>query len=88
MTVTIDFPAATLARLQAEAAATGKDIQTVVREAVEARFARRRQTFAEILAPIHDEVEASAISDQELEELVDEAVADARAKARAPRMRS
>lgn len=78
MTLTIDFPPATLERLQAEAAATGKDIQTVVREAVEARFAQRRQTFADILKPVHDEVEASALGEQELADLADEAVAAAR----------
>jgi len=79
MTLRIDFPPATLEQLKAEAAATGKDIQTVVSEAVEARFARRRQTFADILKPIHDEVEASGIGEDELEKLVDDAVEDARA---------
>src|SRR5580658_3718855 len=57
MTLTIELPPATLERLHAEAAATGKDVQTVVREAVEARFAARRQTFADILKSLHDEVE-------------------------------
>jgi hypothetical protein len=85
MTVTIDFPATTLDKLKAEAAATGKDIQTVVCEAVEARFARRSQNFAEILKSIHDQVEASGISEGELEILVDEAVADARAQRSASR---
>jgi hypothetical protein len=80
MTLTIDLPPATLAQLKAEAAATGKDVQTVVREAVEARFAQRRQTLADILKPIHDQVEASGVSDQELDELVDQAVADVRAQ--------
>jgi predicted DNA-binding protein len=80
MTLTIDFPPATLEKLKAEAAATGKDVQTVVREAVEARFAQHRQTFAEILKPIHDEVETSKISEMELEKLVDQAVAGARAE--------
>ena len=83
MTVTIDFPPATLAKLKAEATATGKDIETVVCEAVEARFARRRQTFAEILKPIHDQVEASRTSETDLEHLADEAAA--RAKRRASR---
>jgi len=87
MTITIDLPPATLEKLKAEAAATGKDIQTVVCEAVEARFARRRQTFAEILKPIQDEVEASRTCQQELEDLVDEVVAGAREQRRASRTR-
>ena len=87
MTITIDLPPATLEKLKAEAAATGKDIRTVVCEAVEARFARQRQTFMEILKPIQDEVEASTTSEQELEGLVDEAVAEARAQRKASRTR-
>jgi hypothetical protein len=85
MTLTIDLPPATLKQLEAEAAATGKDIQTVVRDAVEARFAQRRQTFADILKPIHDQVEASGVNDRELDELVDQAVADARGQRSATR---
>jgi hypothetical protein len=81
----IDFPLATLARLKAEAEATGKDIQTVVREAVEARFTRRRQALAEMLKPIHDETETSGIGEKELERLVDQAVADARAEQKGSR---
>jgi hypothetical protein len=85
MTLTIDLPPATLKQLEAEAAATGKDVQTVVREAVEARFAQRRLTFADILKPIHEQVEASGVSDRELDELVDRAVADGRAQRSATR---
>jgi hypothetical protein len=80
MTLTIDLPPATLEQVKAEAARTGKDMQTIVREAVEARFARRRQSFAEILKPIHDEIEASGASTRELDEVAEQAVADARAQ--------
>jgi predicted transcriptional regulator len=82
MTLTIELPPATLERLKAEAAATGKDVQTLVGEAVEARFARRRQSFAEILKPIHVEVEARGISEQELESLVDDAARETRLERR------
>jgi hypothetical protein len=85
MTLTIDFSPATLERLKADAEATGKDLQTVVRETGEAKYARRRQTLAEILKPIHDETEASGIGEKELDELVDQAVADARADRKASR---
>jgi hypothetical protein len=85
MTITINLPAATLEQLKAEAQATGKDVETVVREAVEAKLARRKQSFAEILKPIHDEVEASGISEDELNRLAEEAVAEARAERRVSR---
>jgi predicted transcriptional regulator len=80
MTITINLPPATLAQLQAEAQTTGKDVESIIRDAVESRLARRQRTFAEILKPIHDEVEASGIGEKELEALVDQAVADARAE--------
>ena len=79
MTITIDLPPATLEQLKAEAQATGKDIETVVREAVDAKLARRKQTFAEILKPIHDAVEASGLSQEEIDRLAEQAVAEARA---------
>jgi hypothetical protein len=85
MVLTIDLPPATLEKVQAEAAATGKDVQTVVCEAVEARFAARRQTFADILKPIQDEVEASGAGEEELSELANQAVAQARTERRVSR---
>ena len=86
MTLTIDLPPATLAKLEAEAKATGKDVQTVVLEAVEARFARRRKSFAEVLKPIHDAVDASGMGEQELEKLAEDAVAATRAEQRGNRV--
>jgi predicted transcriptional regulator len=71
MSITINFPPATFERLQAAAHATGKDIETVVREAVEMWVAWRTQTFASVLKPIHDAVEASGMSETEIEALVD-----------------
>ena len=82
MTITINLPAATLEQLRAEAQATGKDVETVVREAVETKLARRKQTFAEILKPIHDAVEASGLSEQEVESLVDKELKAVRAQRR------
>src|SRR5439155_1988812 len=78
MSITIDLPPAKLKLLQAEAAATGKDVETVVRDAVDARLARRKQTFAEVLKPIHEAVEASGLSDDEVNELLDKELKDAR----------
>jgi predicted DNA-binding protein len=80
MTLKIELPPATLEKLEAEARATGKDVPTLVGEAVEARFAERRRTFAEILKPVHDAVEASGMSESELEKLADQVVAEARAE--------
>ena len=79
MNTTIHFPPATWSRLQAEAQKSGKDIDTLVTEAVEARLAISRRTFRDILAPIHRQVEDSGASEDELDKLAEEAVAEARA---------
>jgi hypothetical protein len=72
MTLTINVPQATLTRLQAEAKATGKDVDTFVTEAIEAKLARRQPTLAEVLKPIHGAVKASGLSEAELESLFEE----------------
>jgi predicted transcriptional regulator len=85
MTITINLPPATLEQLKAEAQATGKDVETVVREAVETKLARRKQTFAEILKPVHDAIEASGMSEEEVESLVDKELKAVRAQRPSPR---
>ncbi len=82
MTITINLPPAKVEELQAEAEATGKDVETVVRDAVDARLARRKRTFAEVLKPIHDAVDASGLSEEETTGLFDQALADVRAQRR------
>jgi len=83
MVTSINFPPATLNRLRAEAARSGKDLDTLVTEAVEAKLAISGRSFREILEPIHRQVEESGVSDHELEALADDAVAEARAARKA-----
>jgi hypothetical protein len=84
MTTTIHFPPATWSRLQAEAQKSGKDIDTLVTEAVEARLAISGRSFRAILEPIHRQVEESGATEEDVEKLADEAVAEARASRKAP----
>ena len=88
MTLTIDLPPAILEKLQAQAVATGKDVETLVREAVEVRLAIAGHSFRDIMAPVHEDFEKSGMTDDELGRLVDEAVADARAARGASRQQS
>ena len=82
MTITINLPPAKLKLLEAEAAATGKDIETVVRDAVDARLARRQQTFADVLKPIHDAIEASGMTPEQAEAFFDQQLSTMRAERR------
>ena len=83
MTIKVDLPPATFERLQAEAQASGKDVETFVREAVEQKLARRKRTFAEILKPIHDAVDASGVSEQDVDELLEGELRATRSERRA-----
>ena len=71
MTITVNLPPATIELLEAEAAATGKDVEKLVREAVQTKLARRKQTFAEVLKPIHDAVDESGMSEEDVQTLLD-----------------
>jgi hypothetical protein len=79
MTITLNLPPATVEKLKAQAAASGKDVETFVREAVEVKLAVCGRSFREIMAPVHDDFRRSGMTEAELEALVDKAVADARA---------
>lgn len=85
MTTSINFPPATLSRLQAEAARTGKDLDTLVTEAVQEKLARPGRSLREILEPLHRQVEESGVPQEELDALADQAVAEARAAKAAAR---
>jgi len=85
MTITINLPSATIEKLKIQAAASGKDVDTFVREAVEAKLAVAGRSFRDIMEPVHKEVAASGMSEDDVDTLVDEAVADARATRNASR---
>lgn len=69
MTLMISLPEELERELRARAQSTGKDLNTLVLEAVRDRFAPR--SFREIFAPIHEALQGS--SEAELDELFDEA---------------
>lgn len=70
-TITVNLPPATIEQLEAEAAATGKVVEKLVQEAVQTKLARRKQTFVEVLKPIHDAVDESGMSEEEVQALLD-----------------
>ncbi len=78
MTITINFSPATLEKLQAQAQASGKDVETLVQEAVEANLVVYGLSFREILKPIHDEIEASGMSEQDVDVLAERVVTEGR----------
>jgi hypothetical protein len=80
MTITITLPAATEERLRAEAEATGKDLSTLVLEAVEARLLLPRLSLRDILATVHEDFRQSGMTAAELDTLLEESVAESRAE--------
>jgi hypothetical protein len=85
MTLTIDLPPETEQKLLARAAATGKDVATLVREAVEEKLRAPSSTFAELLAPIHEDFRKSGMTETELDSLLERALAETRLGRRQPR---
>lgn len=82
MTITIHLPPATEKQLRAQAEATGKNISTLVVEAVEARLALAELRFKDILAPVHAQFHRSGMSEVQLNALLEESLEKARAERR------
>ena len=70
MTITITLPPATEARLRAQAEVTGKNISTLVVEAVEARLSLAQLSLRDILAPAHADFHECGTTDAELDTLL------------------
>jgi hypothetical protein len=85
MTLSIDLPPATIEKLHAESVASGKDVETLVREAVEVKLAVAGRSYREIMAPVHEDFRDSGMSGQELDSLIEESVRDARSARKTPR---
>ena len=68
MTLSILLPKKTEAKLRKQAAATGMDVETFVREAVEEKL-DAKETFAEILAPFHDAFRKSNLPEKKAMDL-------------------
>jgi hypothetical protein len=83
MSITITLPPGTEERLRAEAAATGKDVGSVVAEAVEARLTSTKLGLRAILSPVHDDFRTSGMTDTELNALLTEAIEETRAERKA-----
>jgi predicted transcriptional regulator len=83
MTITITLPPATEERLRAEAEASGKDISTLVVEAIEARLSLARLHLRDILAPVHDDFHKSGMTEKDLDQLLETALSEVRSKKRA-----
>ena len=78
MTLSIDLPPATIEKLHAEAAASGKDVATLVREAVEVKLAVAGRSFRDIMAPVHEDFRKSGLTGEQLDSLIDRSLADLR----------
>jgi hypothetical protein len=72
------YPAETERKLLARASATGKDVATLVREAVEEKLRALLPPFAEVLAPVHEDFRKSGMTEAEVGHLLERTLAEAR----------
>jgi hypothetical protein len=82
MTITINLPPAAEEQLRAQAEATGKNISTLVVEAVQARLALAHLQFKDILAPVHAEFEQSGMTEVDLSALLENSLEQSRSDRR------
>ncbi len=88
MTITINLSPATLEKVQSEAQATGKDVDTIVREALEIGLTHRKRPLAEVLKPINDAMQASGLSEQAVNALFERELKAHRAERRSAKAHS
>jgi hypothetical protein len=84
MTVTIDLSPDEERRLHERAARVGQDLtgylRGLIRDDLEAAPPTRGRTFAEILAPVHEDFRTSGMTEGELDALLEEALRESRAE--------
>lgn len=84
MTVTVELSPDEERRLQERAAQLGQDvtayIQRLIREDLKGGSSAQCRTFAEILAPVHEDFRKSGMTEGELDTLLGEALRESRAE--------
>jgi hypothetical protein len=85
MTITIQFSAEVERKLLARAAATGKAVDALVREAVEEKLQQALPSFEAILAPVHDDFRRSGMTEAELDTLLQDTLTEVRQEQRSRR---
>ena len=82
MTITLELPTEMEHELLAQAAASGKDVGTLIREAVAEKLHGSLLTFAQVLSPVHEEFRKSGMTTAELDSLLEQELAGARKERR------
>jgi len=80
MTITITLPPTTEQLLRQQAQATGKDINTLIVEAIEARLTLAQLRLRDILTRVHEDFHKSGMSQDELDARLSEALAEVRSQ--------
>src|SRR6266446_5925679 len=85
MTISLNLPPATVHELEVRSAATGKDISTLVTEAVQADIALSKVTLKDVLVPMQDAIASSGMTPDETERFLAQQLANVRAERGASR---
>ena len=83
MTLTLSLPPATLRNLQSAADAKGVQLESFAASLLEKSAALAKLSFRELFAPLHKSVESSGLSGSEVDQLLDEAIAESRSSTKA-----
>ena len=77
MTITIDLPPEKEQKVLQRAKERGQDVSAYVNQIIDRDIAQ--PTFAEILAPIHEDVRKSGMTEVEINALIEESIREVRA---------
>jgi len=78
MTITIDLPSKTENELRKRARRNQQDLQAFLNQIIEREMSLPPVSFEDAVRPIHEWTESQGITEAEIEELVDETIAEVR----------
>ena len=80
MSITLELPPATLDRLREHSASTGKNVNDCIEKAVESYLNATAMSFDAFLAPLRKQVADSGMTDDQVDHLLQTALAKSRAE--------
>lgn len=78
MTLTLSLPPATLHQLESAATAQGIEVETYAASVLQKSAALAKLSFRELFAPLHAAVKNSGMTGDEVDQLLDDAIAESR----------
>ena len=67
MTITLNLPPETESWLKARAAQSNRDVESLIRDAIDGHFPIETRDLSELMAPVYEETRKSGMTDDEID---------------------